>query len=134
MGPRLPCGVFTATLSVLVIEDDAGLRELYRSSLRTAGYSVTAVEDGVSALHILEGHVPDVIVLDLMLPRLGGRDVHRELKSNPATSRVPIVVVTGTDARDLNPTDFIKVLRKPIHLDALVRAVDDAVRGFGRPT
>jgi DNA-binding response OmpR family regulator len=113
---------------VLIVEDDAALRELYRSALMAAGYAVVAVEDGIDALRAIERSVPHAVVLDLGLPRLGGHDVQRELLSHAETSRVPIVVVTGTDVSGLNSSDFACVLRKPINADELVLAVDRCVR------
>jgi two-component system phosphate regulon response regulator PhoB len=119
--------------AVLVVEDDAPLRELYRSLLRDAGYSVTAVEDGLAALHSVEKRVPAAVVLDLALPRLSGRDVFQELKARPETRRIPIVVVTGHDVSDLVPSDFASILRKPLSPDSLVAAVQSCVRRGGRP-
>lgn len=87
--------------TLLVVEDDHALRELYRATLLAFGYAVVAVEDGVDALRYVDGQIPSLIVLDLALPRLGGRDVQRELASRAETRDIPIVVVTGTDMRDL---------------------------------
>ena len=114
--------------TVLVVEDDPGLRNLYRAALTSAGYAVVAVEDGVDALRRVDDRVPAAVVLDLGLPRLNGRDVSRELKSRPDTRDIPIVVVSGTDTRDLNPDDFACVLRKPIHPEAVVSAVERSLR------
>jgi CheY-like chemotaxis protein len=113
---------------VLVVEDDPALRELYRSSLRVAGLAVVAVSDGVDALRRVERARPEAVVLDLELPRLNGRDVHRELKSAPDTRNIPIIVVSGNDTSDLNPTDFASVLQKPVSGDALLVAVQNGIR------
>lgn len=120
--------------TVLVVEDDSSLRELYRSALVSAGYAVVAVEDGMDALRRVERDVPQAVVLDMALPRLGGRDVHRELKSRPETSKIPIVVVSGTDISDLNESEYASVLRKPIHAEAIVYAVDKCFRRAQRST
>ena len=126
----IQCGVPAANLEryVLVVEDDPTLRELYRSSLRAAGYAVVAVSDGLDALRRVEREAPDAVVLDLALPRLGGRDVQKELKSAPDTKHIPIVVVSGTDTSDLDPDDFACVLNKPIDVDALIVAVQNCLR------
>jgi CheY-like chemotaxis protein len=108
---------------VLVVEDDAALRELYRSALRSAGFTVIAVEDGLSALRRVESDKPRAVVLDLDLPRVGGRDVQQELKARRDTQQIPIMVVSGTDTEDLDPEDFACILRKPITPDELVSAV-----------
>jgi CheY-like chemotaxis protein len=128
--PPLQCGVPSAYLEryVLVVEDDPTLRELYRSALRGAGYTVVAVADGLDALRRVEWEAPDAVVLDLALPRLGGRDVQKELKSAPDTKHIPIVVVSGSDTSDLDPDDFACVLNKPVSVDALVAAVQNCLR------
>lgn len=114
--------------TILIVEDDPNLRELYRRLLVTAGYAAIAVEDGLDALRLMERQVPSLVVLDLALPRLPGQDVARELRAQAATRHIPIVIVTGTDARDLTATDFPFVLRKPVEPDALLAAVDDGLR------
>lgn len=117
--------------AVLVVEDDPQLRELYRTALRVAGYTVIAVGDGADALRQIERARPSAIVLDLALPRVGGRDVHHELKSRSDTRHIPIIVVTGTDVSDLDPKAFVAVLQKPVNVDALVSAVDKCIRRAG---
>jgi CheY-like chemotaxis protein len=114
--------------SVLVVEDDKALRDMYRSALRGAGYDVVAVEDGADALRYVEHQRQNAVVLDLALPRIGGRDVNRELKARPETRQIPVVVVTGTDMSDLDPQDFSSMLMKPVQGDALVWAVDNSIR------
>lgn len=114
-------------LSVLVVEDDPALRQLYRATLREAGYLVMDVEDGVAALRTLDTHRPSAVVLDLGLPRLNGRDVHREMQSHEDMRSIPVVVVTGSDTSDLNEAEFASVLRKPLHPDRLLTAVQDCI-------
>jgi CheY-like chemotaxis protein len=108
--------------TVLVVEDDAALRDFYRTELTIVGYRVVALSDGVAALQWLEGERPDAIVLDLGLPRLGGWDLHRELTSHPETRDIPIIVVTG-QAADVNESDFACVVRKPIRSHELIATV-----------
>ena len=108
---------------VLVVEDDAALRELYRSALRAAGYAVVGVEDGVDALRLIDSGKPRAVVLDLALPRLSGRAVSRELQAHERTQDIPVIVVSGTDTSDLDPTRFACVMKKPIDPDDLVDAV-----------
>jgi CheY-like chemotaxis protein len=113
---------------ILVVEDDHALRDLYRSTLRAAGYAVIGVEDGQDALRTVEVGKPWAVVLDLALPRLSGRDVSKELRANPDTRHIPILVVSGNDTSDLDPSQFACVLKKPIDPDALIDAVEQCAR------
>lgn len=117
---------------MLVVEDDPPLRELYRSLLRQAGFAVLTVEDGLTALRCIEERPVAAVVLDLVLPRLSGRDVYQELKARPATSHIPIIIVSGHDVSDLNETDFACVLRKPLNPDRFVDAVRQCTAGARR--
>ena len=113
---------------ILVVEDDPELRDSYRSALRAAGFAAVGVEDGPDALRLAEIQRPSAIVLDLALSRLDGREVQRALKSNPHTRDIPIVVVAGTEIKDLNLNDVACLLRKPINGQSLVVAVQHVVR------
>src|SRR5688572_16529808 len=96
-----------------------------------AGYDVVTAADGVEALRRIEGDQPSVVVLDLGLPLLSGRDVRRELAAHLATKDIPVVVVTG-DPDDLDPTEFPCVLRKPVTADSLIEVVENCL-GSRRP-
>ena len=119
------------TAAVLLVEDDASLRDLYRATLTSAGYAVFSVEDGVDALRYLESHTPAAVVLDLGLPRLHGRDVHREMRSQPRTQNIPVIVVTG-NPDTVNAYDFDCVLQKPIDTEALLTAVHRCLTSASR--
>lgn len=122
--------MFPAHATVLIVEDDAPTRELYRMVLKESGYAVIGVDDGLAALRAVDSQHPDVVVLDMALPRLGGRDVLRELRANPATRSMPIVIVTGTDVSDMSERTVVPVLQKPVNPDDLVDAVDGLLRRF----
>ncbi|HKC57417.1 MAG TPA: response regulator, partial [Vicinamibacterales bacterium] len=80
---------------LLVVEDDQVLRDLYRVTLSLSNFSVHACEDGLDALHYLDQSRPDVIVLDLDLPRISGTVLYDEIRARRRADRVPIIVVTG---------------------------------------
>jgi CheY-like chemotaxis protein len=71
-------------------------------------------------------------VLDLALPRLAGREVLEDLRANAATRHIPVIIVTGTDHSDIDPTHFACVLTKPIGPDALAEAVHNCVTSWRR--
>ena len=112
--------------TVLVVEDDPTLRTFYRSALAIGGFDVITADYGVEALYLIEGSTPRLVVLDLGLPRLSGRDVRRELASQIATRDLPIVVVTG-ETDDIDPIEFPCVLRKPVTAEALIEAVTNCL-------
>src|SRR5688572_17238204 len=117
--------------TILIVEDDRSLRDFYRTVLRSAGYEVVAVEDGLDALRVVDSRLPNAIVLDLALPRVRGQEVQRELRSRAETRRIPIIVVTGTDTADLNESDVVTVLRKPVEATRLIEAVTNGLRVAG---
>jgi len=82
----------TVTGRVLVVEDDAEIADVLRRSLRQEGYEVKTSADGVEALDVATGFVPDLVVLDLGLPRLDGVEVCRRLR---AEGDVPILMLTA---------------------------------------
>ena len=113
---------------MLVVEDDAPLRELYRGNLAANRYRVLAAPDGLTALELIEKERPDVVVLDLGLPLVSGWDVYRDLRARPETEKVPVIIVTGNDLKGIRQQDAATFLQKPIDPFTLLAAVDDAVR------
>jgi DNA-binding response OmpR family regulator len=77
---------------VLIVEDDAAIADVLRRSLRNEGYEVRTTADGVEALDVAAGFVPDLVVLDLGLPRLDGIEVCRQLRED---GDVPILMLTA---------------------------------------
>jgi DNA-binding response OmpR family regulator len=82
---------------VLVVEDDEEIAQVLKRSLRLEGYEVRSAADGVEALETARAFVPDLVILDLGLPRLDGVDVARRLRGD---GDVPILVLTARDALD----------------------------------
>ena len=88
----------TVTGRVLVVEDDAAIADVLRRTLRQEGHEVRSAEDGVEALELAESFVPDLVILDLGLPKLDGVEVCRRLR---AESDAPILILTArTDTDD----------------------------------
>ena len=80
---------------VLVIEDETDLRDLLQYNLKAAGYEVEVAVDGASGVALARTHLPDLVLLDIMLPDTTGLDVCRLLKSQPETRDVQVVMVTA---------------------------------------
>jgi CheY-like chemotaxis protein len=107
---------------ILVVEDDADLRRMFRTALVMSGYDVEEAGDGIDALRLIENRVPDLIVLDLVLRSLDGVSVRQELAARAITRHIPVVIVTGSSI-ETDSLEVACVLRKPIQSDELVRTV-----------
>jgi putative two-component system response regulator len=80
---------------VLVADDTESVRSLFRKLLVADGHEVVSADDGAAALVAVQQHLPDVILLDVTMPRMDGLEVCRRLKADPATRLTPVVLVTG---------------------------------------
>jgi CheY-like chemotaxis protein len=81
--------------TVLVVEDSKLLRTNSERVLKKAGYLVVTASDGMEALTVARESRPDLILLDMMLPKLDGPSVLQAVKTDPLTAGIPVVVVTG---------------------------------------
>lgn len=104
---------------VLVVEDDDATRAMLRDMLAKEGCEVELAEDGVAALAKLDAAKPDIILLDLMMPRMDGFELVEALRARPETAAIPIVVLTAKDLSDGErarlAVETEKVLRKSLH-------------------
>src|SRR6266699_6265520 len=80
---------------ILIIEDESDVADLLTLNLRKAGFRISTAADGASGLQNARDDRPDFIVLDLMLPKISGLEVCRILKSDTATSQIPILMLTA---------------------------------------
>lgn len=109
---------------VLVADDDADIAAWVRRVLVNAGFEVTIVRDGLAAIVRTIEILPDAVILDVNMPKMGASEVLPQLRSNPGTRDIPVIVITGTvpDSRpyflELGASDF---LAKPFDGDLLVR-------------
>ena len=85
---------------VLLVEDSKFLRIANERVLARAGFDVSTAEDGEEALRVAYDKLPDVILLDLLIPKISGPDVLRALKENPATLHIPVIVLSGLSQRN----------------------------------
>lgn len=85
---------------ILVVEDDVSLLKLESILLTTRGYQVFSKDNGKDALECVEKEMPDLVLLDVMLPGVDGLEVCRQIKSNPLTSHILVVLLTAKKARE----------------------------------
>jgi twitching motility two-component system response regulator PilH len=81
--------------TVLIVEDSVTQREMITELLQGSGLTVTVANDGMEALEHIEGAQPDLVVLDIVMPRMNGYEVCRRLKSDPKTQRLPVVMCSS---------------------------------------
>jgi CheY-like chemotaxis protein len=110
---------------VLVVEDDAEARDAMVRLLRTEGYTVVTAGDGQQALDLLHAAVPDLILLDLLLPGMDGWEFRQRQQDDPALARVPVVLISGTEglARVATALAVAGFLEKPVDVDRLLTEV-----------
>lgn len=82
---------------VLLVEDQSDLRRLYAEQLIISGFDVIEAEDGAEAITSTTNHFPDVVLMDLSLPRVDGWEATRRLKSDDRTAHIPVVALTAHD-------------------------------------
>jgi CheY-like chemotaxis protein len=112
------------THRVLLVEDDDQSRNALQTILRDEGFDVAVASDGDEGLSLVSSFQPDVIVLDLVLPRMNGFDAASVLKSDSATATIPLLAVTaswlGSESSRLRAIGFAGALRKPFPATALI--------------
>jgi two-component system phosphate regulon response regulator PhoB len=120
---------------ILVADDEKDVLDLVSANLKSAGFSVIEALDGASAVARARSELPALIILDLMLPKMSGFEVYKVLKRDPATSQIPVVMLTAkaeeTDrilGLELGAEDYIT---KPFSPRELVLRVKSVVRRAG---
>jgi len=109
--------------TILLIDDDAGIRKMLGRRLERQGFRVVGAEDGEEGLRIAQEQLPDLVLLDIMMPRMKGRDVCAKLKADPKTTHIPVIFLTALGLADhisagmrLGADDYIV---KPFHPEEL---------------
>lgn len=85
---------------VLLVEDDEFLAELYATKLTLEGFEIALATDGEKAVRLLEQKKPDLVLLDIVLPKLDGFEVLKRIKENPSTQGVPVILLTNLSQKD----------------------------------
>ncbi len=118
--------------SILIVEDDAILARLYKYCLEKHGFAVSVAADGEIAIQMLERTVPDLVIADLMLPKVHGIDVIKHIRASPRTAHVPVIVATNAylasmvkaaraaganqclTKAECSPEDLVKVIKETL--------------------
>lgn len=119
-----------ADQTVLVVEDDADIREVVEYNLEREGYGVLAHENGSEAWTVIRREIPDLVLLDLMLPGMDGVEICREMRAHGPTESIPVIMVTAKDTESdvvlglgVGADDYLTKPFSPRELLARVKAV-----------
>jgi two-component system alkaline phosphatase synthesis response regulator PhoP len=116
-----------ANKSVLVADDDLISQNMLRTTLTSAGYSVFAASDGKEAIKLAKEELPDVIVLDIMMPGMDGGEVAEVLKSDSKTRKIPVIflssLITENDEKTSKNQEAATFLSKPYSREKLLNEV-----------
>ena len=131
-----PTPSHTAHKRVLIAEDDRDIRELVAAKLRSAGLDVTEVSDGTAALNSIRDDLPDLVLLDVMMPGMSGLDIIEELRSSERTAGLPAILLTARSQEfdveaglSIGATDYVVKPFSPRDLVERVRAALHAAAG-----
>jgi two-component system response regulator MprA len=109
---------------VLFVDDMDGIRELYSRYLSFRGLRVTTAAEGAGALMAVDDERPDAVVIDLAMPGMDGKEAIRKLRAKPEFSKLPIVVLSGQNARDAAlAAGANSYIEKPCAPEVLLREV-----------
>lgn len=99
---------------ILLVDDDLTLREMYEERLKAEGLEIIQASNGEEAISKAKSNKPSIILLDIMMPKINGFDVLKELKANPDTKDIPVIVLTALiqdvdkeQGKKLGATDYI---------------------------
>lgn len=115
--------------TIAIIEDDAAISQMYRIKFEAEGYTVETAENGVLGLKLAETVKPDIILLDLMMPEMNGRDMLEALRATPWGANIKVIILTNMGEqeapegiKELGVSDFI------LKADMTPRQVADIVK------
>jgi DNA-binding response OmpR family regulator len=118
---------------ILVVDDEPDIVRVVVKILEARGHQLTTARDGVEAVELVRADPPDIVILDLNLPRLHGHEVCRLIKSDPATAHVAVVMMTAAyvsvdDARAGSKAGADEYLVKPFLREVLIHNVERLIR------
>jgi len=117
---------------ILLVEDDADLREALGEALAESGHVVISAVDGADGLRQMRVCRPDVVVLDLMMPRFDGWQFRLAQRNDPMLAATPVVVISASSSATAEAVDADLYLKKPLDANTLLHAIDDVINANAR--
>jgi DNA-binding response OmpR family regulator len=122
---------------VLVVDDEQDTLNLLRTILEISGYVPILTLNSVDAVSLAEVEKPDIVLLDIMMPKLDGFTLCKMMRANATTRSLPIIFVTAYEALDIEErrveAGANKVINKPINMEILVAAIDEVLNTPASP-
>lgn len=120
---------------ILIVEDNDNNRKLARDVLQHNGYRTTEAVTAEDGLTLARTDRPDLVLMDIQLPRMNGIEAFRHLRSNPETGGIPVVAFTASvmneDRQRILDAGFEAYLSKPVSIKELLRTVEDVIADHG---
>ena len=114
--------------TVLVVDDDSDMRFMLKLLLERGGYQVNEAGDGVAALHSMKAMMPDLVLTDLRMPIMDGADLIQRLRSDVATARLPIILITAYAVLPVTSELADETIPKPFAPERVVETVTRLLR------
>jgi CheY-like chemotaxis protein len=129
--------------TILYAEDDMVVLTVYRMRLQRAGFHVITAHDGLDAIKKLSTFVPDLLLLDLMMPRFHGEEVLQFIQTNPSLAKVPVIILSTNSVRDIAQESLLeragkRLIKCKCNSSMLLEAVEEVLKNAtmepnGRP-
>lgn len=116
---------------VLIIEDDKFLRRACEASLQQQGFAVSSAVDGQTGVEAVKRELPDIVLLDLLMPKLTGVDVLRAVKADETTRNIPVVILSNSSrAEDREHVTTLGAVSYLVKSNLSLRELGDYIRGL----
>ena len=117
---------------ILLVDDDPGIMVAVKQSLMIHGYEMTTASDGLEALAAFDRELPELVLLDLVMPIMTGMEFLAERQQDPSLAAIPVVVLSGVSDFEREAAKFgvAAYLEKPLDPDDLVEKVLEMIKGY----
>lgn len=117
---------------ILIVDDSQTVRALYTELLTRAGFDIKVARDGLEAWDMIQHHAPQLVLMDIVMPRMNGYELCRKLRDNPATRDMPVVMVSSKD-QEFDRYWGLKqganaYITRPCRPDDLVRTINELLQ------
>jgi CheY-like chemotaxis protein len=111
--------------TILVVEDEQSIAEILKAVLQDEGYRVIIASNGKAGLECLDNVMPDLVLCDVMMPVVDGRDMVRTMSANPAFEAIPVIMMSAANMPSrLQDCRYAAFVRKPFDLETLLSTIE----------